>query len=185
MRRIAEFLANHSIKTSVQLPKARGEFPLLNNSSYAEGKLPLEGFRHKEWWTLDWNGLADEVKKNGTRNCHNVTIAPTGSISMIADTSCGLEPQFAIVFEKHVTVGSFYYVDPEFERQFGTDTSYEKTVLKRISDNGGSHQGLEAAPKRLKRVFHVANDHPERDHIRAQYDTQKWISTAVSKTINM
>ena len=64
MSRIVEFLAYHSIKTSVQLSKARGEFPLLNNSSYAEGKLPLEGFRHKEWWTLDWNGLADEVKKS-------------------------------------------------------------------------------------------------------------------------
>ena len=185
MSRIVEFLAYHSIKTSVQLSKARGEFPLLNNSSYAEGKLPLEGFRHKEWWTLDWNSLADEVKKNGTRNCHNVTIAPTGSISMIADTSSGLEPQFAIVFEKHVTVGSFYYVDPEFERQFGTDTSYEKTVLKRISDNGGSLQGLEAAPERFKQVFLVAYDIPWWDHIRAQYEMQKWISAAVSKTINM
>ena len=185
MSRIAEFLAYHSIKTSVQLSKARGEFPLLNNSSYAEGKLPLEGFRHKEWWTLDWNGLADEVRKNGTRNCHNVTIAPTGSISMIADTSSGLEPQFAMAFEKHVTVGSFYYVDPEFERQFGTDTSYEKTVLKRISDNGGSLQGLEAAPERFKRVFLVAYDIPWWDHIRAQYEMQKWISAAVSKTINM
>ena len=104
---------------------------------------------------------------------------------MIADTSSGLEPQFAIVFEKHVTVGSFYYVDPEFERQFGTDTSYEKTVLKRISDNGGSLQGLEAAPERFKQVFLVAYDIPWWDHIRAQYEMQKWISTAVSKTINM
>jgi ribonucleoside-diphosphate reductase alpha chain len=185
MSRIVEFLAYHSITASVQLSKERGAFPLLNNSSYSKGKLPFEGFHHKEWWTLDWNRLAEEVKKNGTRNCHDLTIAPTGSISMIADTSSGLEPEFAIVFEKHVSVGNFYYIDPEFERQINADPSIGKTILKRISDNGGSLQGLDSIPEHFRRVFLVAYDIPWWDHIRAQYEMQKWISTAVSKTINM
>ncbi len=185
MSRIVEFLAYHAIKTSVQLSKERGAFPIFKNSSYSKGELPFEGFHHREWWTLDWRGLSNEVVKSGTRNCHDVTIAPTGSISMIADTSSGLEPEFAIVFEKHVTVGSFYYVDPEFERQISSDPSYEKTVLKRISENGGSVQGLDGIPDGLKQVFLVAYDIPWWDHIRAQYEMQKWISAAVSKTINM
>lgn len=185
MSKIIEFISYHSIKTSIQLSKQRGAFPLFNKSSYSEGKLPFEGFHHKEWWTLDWESVAEEVRKNGTRNSHNMTIAPTGSISMIAETSSGLEPEFALVFEKHVTVGCFYYEDPEFERQINADPSIGKTILKRISDNGGSLQGLNDVPERLKQVFLVAYDVPWWDHIRAQYEMQKWISAAVSKTINM
>ncbi|HYY91845.1 MAG TPA: adenosylcobalamin-dependent ribonucleoside-diphosphate reductase, partial [Candidatus Dormibacteraeota bacterium] len=185
MSKIVEFLAYHSIRASVQLAKERGVFSLFEKSSYAKGRLPFAGFDHKEWWTLDWNGLSDDVRTNGTRNCHNTTIAPTGSISMIVDTSSGLEPEFAIVFEKNVTVGSFYYVDPEFERQTSNNPSYGKAVLKKISDNGGSLQGLDDIPENLKRTFQVAYDIPWWDHIRAQYEIQKWISAAISKTINM
>ena len=185
MSKIVEFLTYYSIKTSIQLSKQRGPFPLFNKSSYSKGKLPFEGFHHKEWWTLDWESIADDTRKNGTRNSHNMTIAPTGSISMIAEASSGLEPEFALVFEKHVTVGSFYYVDPEIERQINADPSMEKTILKRISDNGGSLQGLDDVPERLRQIFLVAYDVPWWDHIRAQYEMQKWISAAVSKTINM
>jgi len=129
--------------------------------------------------------VVDEIKKNGIRNSHTTTVAPTGSISMLVDVSSGLEPQFAIVFEKRVSVGTFYYVDLEFERQLKERGLYNEQILKRISDNGGSLQGLGELPDDLRDVFLVAYDIPWWDHVRAQYEIQKWVDASVSKTINM
>jgi ribonucleoside-diphosphate reductase alpha chain len=236
MSRVAEFFAYHSTRASVDLAKERGPFPLFRDSSYKDGKLAFDGFYHREWQTMEgWDELGELVRSSGIRNSHTLTIAPTGSISMIADTSSGLEPQFALVFEKHVTVGSFFYTDPELERQLAEAGLMEERTLKKIANNGGSLVGIEdeilgrhakgkveeasacreiipttaaAATAteeeeeklvvattttkhqekdvdRLGEVFLVAYDIPWWDHIRAQYEMQKWISASVSKTINM
>jgi ribonucleoside-diphosphate reductase alpha chain len=186
--KVAEFFAYHSIKESVELAKERGAFPLFDQSNYKKGELPFDAFRNRKSWTMDWKSLSDQVQKDGIRNSHTMTLAPTGSISMIVDVSSGLEPQFALVFEKHVTVGSFYYVDPELEKQLTEIGGMQEGTLKKISENGGSLQGLEEFPQvytKLKDTFLVAYDVPWWDHVRAQYEMQKWISASVSKTINM
>ena len=185
MSRVAEFLVYHSTKQSTKLAKTRGSFPLFDNSSFSRGELPFDAFKDRNSWTLPWDSLANDVVNNGIRNSHTVTIAPTGSISMIVDVSSGLEPQFALVFEKHVSVGSFYYNDAELERMLRERGMLNESELKRISDNGGSIQGLEGFDDALQRVFLVAYDIPWWDHVRAQYEMQKWISASVSKTINM
>jgi len=185
MSRVMEFITYHAMLESTQLAKERGPFPDFSKSSYVDDKLPLEGYYHREWWSLDWGKVVDEIKKNGIRNSHTTTVAPTGSISMLVDVSSGLEPQFAIVFEKRVSVGTFYYVDLEFERQLKERGLYNEQILKRISDNGGSLQGLGELPDDLRDVFLVAYDIPWWDHVRAQYEIQKWVDASVSKTINM
>ena len=193
MNKVAEFFAYHSIKASMNLAKERVPFPLFDKSFYTEGKLPFDAFNHENLWTMDWKSLSDEVRNAGIRNSHTLTIAPTGSISMIVDVSSGLEPQFALVFQKHVTLGSFYYTDPELESRLQLIGGLHDGVLKKISDNGGSLQGLESYDddqimrqlENLTKVFLVAYDIPWWDHIRAQHEMQKWISASVSKTINM
>lgn len=184
MSKVTEFVSYHSLRASVELAKARGAFPLFEKSDYAKAKLPFEGFYHREWWHEDWEALSIEIAQNGVRNSHTMTVAPTGSISMIAEVSSGLEPQFALVFEKHVTVGKFYYVDPEFERRIEELGLDKQAVIEEVAKNGGSVQGLNL-PEDLRRVFVVAYDIPWWDHVRAQYEVQKWVSAAVSKTINM
>jgi ribonucleoside-diphosphate reductase alpha chain len=119
------------------------------------------------------------------RNSHLTTVAPTGSISMIYDVSAGLEPQFALVYEKHVTVGKFYYVDIELERQLKERGLYNEELLRKIAENGGSVQGIEAVPEDMREVFVTARELPWWDHLRAQWEIQKWVDSAVSKTINM
>ncbi|MEM4498107.1 MAG: ribonucleoside-diphosphate reductase, adenosylcobalamin-dependent, partial [Nitrososphaerota archaeon] len=146
---------------------------------------PIEGFYHPEEWTLNWNKLVEEIKKHGIRNSHVTTVAPTGSISMLVDVSSGLEPQFALVYEKRVTVGTFYYVDIEFERQLKERGLLNDAILKKVAENGGSVQGLDEIPEDMRRVFLVAYDIPWWDHVRAQYEFQKWVDASVSKTINM
>ena len=185
MSRLAEFIAYHAYLASVELAKERGPFPLYWDSAYPKGELPIEGFYHPEEWTLNWNKLVEEIKKHGIRNSHVTTIAPTGSISMLVDVSSGLEPQFALVYEKRVTVGTFYYVDIEFERQLKERGLLNDVILKKVAENGGSVQGIEEIPEDMRRVFLVAYDIPWWDHVRAQYEFQKWVDASVSKTINM
>jgi len=185
MKRFAEYLTYYAMDESVELAKERGVFPLYELSGYPHGEMPVDGFYHEEEWTLNWMELRDKISEFGIRNAEVTTIAPTGSISMIADTSSGIEPQFALVYEKRVTVGTFFYVDNELERQLRERGLYDETILKKISENGGSLQGLDEIPEDMKRVFVVAYDIPWWDHIRAQYEITKWICAAVSKTINM
>jgi ribonucleoside-diphosphate reductase alpha chain len=185
MSRLAEFIAYHAYLASVELAKERGPFPLYWDSAYPRGELPIEGFYHPEEWTLNWNKLIEGIKKHGIRNSHVTTVAPTGSISMLVDVSSGLEPQFALVYEKRVTVGTFYYIDVEFERQLKERGLLNDAILKKVAENGGSVQGIEEIPEDMRRVFLVAYDIPWWDHVRAQYEFQKWVDASVSKTINM
>ena len=185
MGRFAEYLTYYSMETSVNLARERGPFPLFDKSAYVDGEMPIEGYYHRDEWTLDWERLNKMILEYGMRNSETTTIAPTGSISMIVDTSSGIEPQFALVFEKRVTVGTFFYIDSELELELKRRGLYSEKLLKKIADNGGSLQDLEDIPEDMKKVFIVAYDIPWWDHVRAQIEISKWISAAVSKTINM
>lgn len=185
MEKVAEFLSYWAMCESTQMSTKRGAFPLCSSSAYSQGDLPVEGYYHKEEWGQDWVNLVSKIKEKGMRNAECTTIAPTGSISMIADTSSGIEPAYALAYEKRVTVGNFYYVDEEFEKKLKRTQAYSEKLLKDISDNGGSLQGLESATKNLTAVFQTALDIPWWDHVRAQAIFAKWMAAAVSKTINM
>ncbi|MEK7077273.1 MAG: ribonucleoside-diphosphate reductase, adenosylcobalamin-dependent, partial [Patescibacteria group bacterium] len=111
-------------------------------------------------------------------------IAPTGSISMIAGTSSGIEPVFSLVYEKNVAVGNFYYIDPEFEiamKEFGI---YDEELLKTIVACHGSLESISYLPKQVKSVFRVAHDLSPESHVRALAIFQKWVDSSISKTIN-
>ncbi len=184
-RKITEHLTYYALKKSVERARTRGTYPLYDKSSYKEGEMPVEGFYRRELWTLDWDSLRNEIMKYGVRNVGVTTIAPTGSISMIVDVSSGIEPIFALVYEKRVSVGVFFYTDIEFERQLKERGLYDEQLLKKIADNGGSLQGLDDVPEDLKKTFPVAYDIPWWDHIRMQYEAGLWITESISKTINM
>ncbi|MEM4416477.1 MAG: adenosylcobalamin-dependent ribonucleoside-diphosphate reductase [Nitrososphaerota archaeon] len=185
MGKVMEYIMYNAVEASTQLAAARGAFPDFQNSTWIRGIIPVEGFHMREYWTLDWDELAGKVIKNGVRNSHLTTVAPTGSISMLADVSSGLEPQFALVYEKHVTVGHFYYVDAEFERRLRLEGILSDALLEKVAENGGSVQGLSEIPEKIRRVFLTAYDIPWWDHVRAQAEIQRWVDTSVSKTINM
>jgi ribonucleoside-diphosphate reductase alpha chain len=185
IEKVSEFLTYYAMYYSVERAKERGVFPLYEITSYKNGEMPIEGFYHKELWSLDWEDLRQKIIKYGIRNVEVTSIAPTGSLSMFYDVSAGIEPQFSLVFEKRVTVGSFFYTDIEFERQLKKEGLYNDTLLKKIVENGGSVQGIKEIPENLRKVFVTALDIPWWDHVRAQAVAQLWITTSISKTINM
>jgi len=185
MGQIAEGLTYYAFEESVEMARRRGSFPLFRESDYREGKLPVEIYYHWDLWTLDWDNLVDRIKKYGLRNAMVTTNAPTGSISMIADTTNGIEPVFALVYEKKVSAGTFFYVDNVFEKKLKELGLYNDEILKRISDNYGSIQGLEEIPRELQDVFVTSMDIHWLDHIVAQAVLQRCITDSISKTINM
>ncbi|CAI1492462.1 Vitamin B12-dependent ribonucleotide reductase [Thermococcus nautili] len=185
MRKATEYLTFYAYKYSVEAAKKRGTFPLYEKSRYKDGELPVEGFYHREIWTLPWDELVEEIKRHGVRNGMVTTCPPTGSVSMIADTSSGIEPIFALVYKKSVTVGEFYYVDPVFESELKKRGLWSEQLLKKISDNYGSVQGLEEIPEDMQRVFVTSMDVHWLDHILAQANIQLWLTDSASKTINM
>jgi ribonucleoside-diphosphate reductase alpha chain len=185
IEKVSEFLTYYSMSYSVERAKERGVFPFYDITSYKKGEMPIEGFYHKELWNFDWEDLRQRIIKYGIRNVEVTSIAPTGSLSMFYDVSGGIEPQFSLVFEKRVTVGSFFYTDIEFERQLKKEGLYNDAILKKVADNGGSVQGIEEIPEHLRKIFVTALDIPWWDHVRAQAVAQLWITTSISKTINL
>lgn len=185
MRKVMEHLTYNAYLESVQLSKERGPFPLFDKTKYVDGELPVEGFYHRELWTLNWDELVKQIKKHGLRNGMVSTCPPTGSVSMIADTTSGIEPVFALVFEKRVTVGNFFYIDPVFEGELKKRGLYSEELLKKISENAGSIQTIEGIPEDLKEVFVTAMDLHWLDHLVAQGEMQLWVTDSISKTINM
>src|ERR671911_198992 len=111
MNKLAETLTYYSMEESVAIAKSRGSFPLFKKSEYVTEKLPVAGYYEisKQNHSYDWDSLIEKIQKYGIRNAWTTTIAPTGTLSMIADCSNGVEPVFALVFEKRVTVGRFFY----------------------------------------------------------------------------
>ena len=111
MREITKMLTSSSIEESLQLAKERGPAPLFNafeqgadvNVARTEGILQSSVSR-------------DDMHEFGLRNTWNTTIAPTGTIAMISGCSYAIEPEYALVFEKKVTIGKFYYANEIFAK---------------------------------------------------------------------
>jgi ribonucleoside-diphosphate reductase alpha chain len=187
MNKLAEALSYYSMEESVALAKSRGSFPLFRETDYVRGKIPIAGYYElpKETHAYDWGSLIEKIQKYGIRNSWTSTIAPTGTLSMIADTSNGVEPMFAVVFEKRVTVGRFFYTNKIFESILKENGLYNDDILTKIANNYGSVRGLSEIPEWIQKIFVTAIDIHWTDHIMAQAVWQKWVSNAIAKTINM
>ena len=187
MYKLAEAVSYYSMEESVAIAKVRGPFPLFKETDYVKGKIPISGYYElpTETHAYNWDSLIKKIQKHGIRNSWTYTIAPTGTLSMIADTSNGVEPMFALVFEKRVTVGRFFYTNRIFENVLKENGLYTDEILAKVANNYGSVRGLSEIPEWIQKTFVTAIDIHWTDHIMAQAVWQKWIGNAIAKTINM
>lgn len=156
--KIMQFIDEESKNASESLALKRGVFPLWDKSVWA-GKRKL-------------------------RNCSTTTIAPTGTISMIADVSSGIEPNYAIVFTKRVLDGQeLLYVNKHFEALGREQGFFNEQLMKEIS-NKGSIQDVPDIPSSVACVFKVAYDVSPLWHAKIQAAFQKHTDESVSKTVN-
>ncbi|MBI5223099.1 adenosylcobalamin-dependent ribonucleoside-diphosphate reductase [Candidatus Micrarchaeota archaeon] len=158
-REIMKFINDECRKMSHELGRARGAFPNFKNSPLSQ-------------------------KYDAMRNATCTSIAPTGTISMIADTSSGIEPVFAISFLKTVRTGQYHYLDPVFEQVLKVRGLYSEDLIREVMEKG-SLKDIEGLPQDVKDVFRVAYDLAPDAHVRMQAAFQENVELAVSKTINM
>jgi ribonucleoside-diphosphate reductase alpha chain len=175
---VMEFIDYHAKKRSIELASTKGKFLNFKNSIYDKGKL------NREKNKINWNSLIKDSKSKGIRNATVTTIAPTGTISMILDTSSGIEPQFSLVFTKNVMDGeSLLYVNKYFEKALKDNGIFDKALLEKIAQEG-SIQHIKEIPAKLRKVFQTSHDISPEWHIKMQAAFQKYTDNAVSKTIN-
>ena len=158
--KVMSFIQDESKKASQNLAKERGVFPNFKGSRWEKEGLKL-------------------------RNATTTTIAPTGSISMIANCSSGIEPLFSILYYKQVLGGEkLLYVNEQFERIAREKGFYSSELIQEIANNKGSCQQISKIPLSIRKIFVTALDISFEDHIKMQACFQKYTDNAVSKTIN-
>jgi ribonucleoside-diphosphate reductase alpha chain len=118
------------------------------------------------------------------RNATRTTIAPTGTLSMIAGCSSGIEPLFALSYTKTVLDGTpFVEVNPQFEEAARQGGFYSNELMKKLAE--GEHLGdIEGVPDEIKKVFVTAHEITPEWHVKMQAAFQRSTDNAVSKTIN-
>ncbi|NTU41525.1 MAG: vitamin B12-dependent ribonucleotide reductase [Nitrospirales bacterium] len=152
------FIQREGRQASAALAEERGTFPNFESSVYA-GKTPL-------------------------RNATVTTIAPTGTLSIIAGCSSGIEPLFAVSFVRNVMEGTkLIEVNPSFERACKDKGLWGRELMEKIAEHG-TIAGLEEFPEEMRSVFVTAHDIAPTDHIIMQAAFQKYTDNAVSKTVN-
>ncbi len=159
-KRVMEFIEREAKKTSEKLGEEKGNFPAFKKSR-----------------------LAGHYKN--MRNATVTTIAPTGTISIIAGCTSGIEPLFAVSFVRNVLGGSqLVETNREFEEIAREKGFYSEELISKITRTG-SVQDLKEVPDDVKKIFKTALDIPPEWHVRMQAVFQKSVDNAVSKTINL
>jgi ribonucleoside-diphosphate reductase alpha chain len=157
--KLMKFIHKHAMSASQELAKERGSFPNFKKSKLAR-------------------------KYKQMRNASVTTIAPTGTISIIAGCSSGIEPLFGVSFVRNVMSGAqLLEVNSDFEFVAKQRGFFSKELMMDIAQNG-SLQKVSGVPKELKKLFVTAFDVKPEWHIKIQSAFQKHTDSAVSKTIN-
>jgi len=162
--KLMNFIREEARRASMELAKKRGVFPNFKGSLY------------------------DKKGRNlRLRNATLTTIAPTGTTSMLAGASSGIEPYFAITYKKNLVSGDEvlnlnpYFVELAKKRGF-----WHEDLVEKVKNNKGSLKGLSEIPQEIQKLFPIASDISYEDHIKMQAAFQKsGVDNAVSKTINM
>jgi ribonucleoside-diphosphate reductase alpha chain len=157
---LMKFFRDAARKASIELAEKRGVFPNFKGSVYDAPGMPR------------------------VRNATTTTIAPTGTLSIIADCSSGIEPLFALSYKRLILDTELYEVNKYFftlakERGFYSRQLEEKVIKK------GSVKGMPEVPSDLKRLFKTAHEISPENHLEMQAAFQEFTDNAVSKTINM
>ena len=170
-RRVMEFVNEESRNASEKLAETRGVFPAWAESIWgpdesAAVRAPGERIR----------------PTRPLRNCNLTTVAPTGTISIFAGCSGGIEPMFAVAFMRNQAGVMMPDVNPDFVRMAREGDWYSEDLMERIAQEGHIH--FDEVPDEIQRIFRTAHDITPEWHVRMQAAFQEHTDSAISKTTN-
>lgn len=157
---VMSFIQSTAKRASLQLAEKRGVFPYFEDSIFYKDDIRL-------------------------RNATTTTIAPTGTLSLIAGVSSGIEPIFAISYIRNVMDNNeLVEVNPVFKEYALAEGFYSEELMKKIAKLG-TVKGIDEVPKHIQDIFVTAHDVSPEWHVRMQAAFQKFTDNAVSKTVNL
>ncbi|MFQ5875450.1 MAG: adenosylcobalamin-dependent ribonucleoside-diphosphate reductase, partial [Dehalococcoidia bacterium] len=160
---VMEFLNTAAADASEELTGTRGNFPDWEDSVYGPK-----------------GALGERPMRNSTRT----TIAPTGTISIIANCSSGIEPLFALSYVRHVMDNArLVEVNPYFEAVARREGFYSPELMEKLAEKG-SGRGMKEVPEWVQELFVTSHDIDPEWHVRMQAAFQRHTDNAVSKTVN-
>jgi len=156
---VMDFINIEARKASVKLGEDRGNFPNIDKS----------------------------VVNSPQRNATLTTIAPTGSIGIIAETSGGIEPLFAVVYRRsNILEGNtFFEVNSLFEDIGKKEGWYKPELIRKIIQNNGNVSNIDEVPIRWRKIFRTALEISPEWHVKMQAAFQRHVDNSISKTINL
>lgn len=189
---ISKFITLVSMRKSMELAKKFGKtYEYYNYDVFMDANKRF--FTNDEFMGIDLVKLKSDIKKYGVFNSCFTSIAPTGTISYIADTSSGIEPVFGLVFTRKIEKDNksyehVYIVDPVFEQFLLSkypNPEYHTEIYAYIASHNGSAQGCPRLTKEEQSTFKVAGDITPMNHLNLLASVSNNISLSVSKTINL
>ncbi len=184
---IMESIDYYSKAESVELSKKRGPFNNFKGSVYDNQNYLYNKYQGKSAGMVCdtmWADLDRQIEQFGIRNATTTCIAPTGTISMIAGCSGGIEPLFGLVFTRDIMDGTILLeINPIFENYAKNKGIYSEELMEQIAQTG-SAEHIEGLDENTKAIFATAHDISPTAHIKMQAAFQLHTDNAVSKTVN-
>ncbi len=169
--KVMGFLNEESRSASERLAETRGVFPAWKGSIWGPDAAAAR--------SADGNRIRPE---RALRNCNLTTVAPTGTISIFAGCSGGIEPLFAVAFMRNQAGSLMPDVNPDFVRVAKAGGWYSEDLMERIAQEGHIH--FDEVPEEVQQVFRTAHDITPEWHVRMQAAFQEHTDSAISKTTN-
>ena len=170
-RRLMEFVNEESRRASERLAEARGVFPAWEESIWGPDATCAR--------RADGSRVRPERR---LRNCNLTTVAPTGTISIFAGCSGGIEPLFAVAFMRNQAGAMMPDVNEDFVRLAQAQGWYSEELMERIATEGHIH--FDEVPAEVQRIFVTSHDIAPSWHVRMQAAYQEHTDSAISKTTN-
>ncbi len=170
-RRVMEFVNEEARNASERLAEARGVFPAWKESVWGPERSAAK------------RAAGERVRpERKLRNCNLTTVAPTGTISIFAGCSGGIEPLFAVAFMRNQAGVLMPDVNPDFVRLAEEQGWFSAGLMERIAEEGHIH--FPEVPEDVQRIFRTAHDITPEWHVRMQAAFQEHCDSAISKTTN-
>ncbi|MGV4968487.1 vitamin B12-dependent ribonucleotide reductase [Priestia aryabhattai] len=163
--KVFETIATTAYRASVELGKEKGSFPFLVGETDAETASLREAFTNTGFMKKMPEDIRENIKENGIRNSHLLTVAPTGSTGTMVGVSTGLEPYFSFSYFRSGRLGKFIEVKADIVQEY-------------------LDQHPEADPNNLPEWFISAMELAPQAHADVQCVIQRWIDSSISKTVN-